>query len=145
MAFSNIVPTLRTCLKDKIFLTGGRAGRFEFWVFTLFAVIVRAALYPLNLVEYLGILYAVVSFILFIAHYTALIRRLHDTNRGTHHVFPALAGVIVILIGFVMAKPLFVHAGEIVAVLGVLYLIVICSLKGTQGDNRYGPPAPIPS
>ena len=66
---------IRTCLKDKIFVTGGRAGRAEFWWFTLFTILVRAAMYPLNLVGYVAIIFSIVSFLLFIGNYTSLTRR----------------------------------------------------------------------
>ena len=67
---------IKTCLKDKLFVTGGRAGRAEFWWFTIFTILVRVAMYPLNLAGYAGIIFAAVSFLLFIGNYTVLTRRL---------------------------------------------------------------------
>lgn len=145
MFFSNIIPTIKSCLKDKFIITSGRATRYEFWVFNVFAILVRVVLYPINFVQYLGILYAVVSFFLFIAQYTTVVRRLHDTNRGTHHIFPVVIGVIITLVGFVMVNTLIQHIGEAVSVVGFVYLVVLCCLKGTNGPNRYGEVATIPT
>ena len=134
---------IRTCLKDKLFVTGGRAGRPEFWWFTLFTIIVRIAMYPLNLAGYIAIIFSAVSFILFIGNYTVLTRRLHDTNRSIIHAFPLIIGLLLGLIGFLMNVRLAVVVGEGLAALAFVYLLVLCALPGTKGDNRYGAPMPL--
>ena len=106
---------IRTCLKDKIFVTGGRSGRAEFWWFTLFTILVRAAMYPLNLVGYVAIIFSIVSFLLFIGNYTSLTRRLHDTNRSIIHCFPLVVGLLLALVGFFTNVRLAVTVGEVLA------------------------------
>lgn len=161
-AMNRILFVLKTCLKDKIFLNGGRADRFEFFVFNIFAIIVFFILWiPLQLLlvsltgensnsgtftQVIHILFRVVTFILFIAQYTSTLRRLHDTNRSGHHLLPILAGLLLSLGGVFLMNELLIRAGEIVAGLGLLYIIVLCCFPSTQGDNRFGAPCPsIPS
>lgn len=134
---------IRTCLKDKIFVTGGRAGRAEFWWFTLFTILVRAAMYPLNLVGYVAIIFSIVSFLLFIGNYTSLTRRLHDTNRSIIHCFPLVVGLLLALVGFFTNVRLAVTVGEVLAGATLIYLLVLCALPGTQGPNKYGEPMPL--
>ena len=134
---------IRTCLKDKIFVTGGRAGRAEFWWFTLFTILVRAAMYPLNLVGYVAIIFSIVSFLLFIGNYTSLTRRLHDTNRSIIHCFPLVVGLLLALVGFFTNVRLAVTVGEVLAGATLIYLLVLCALPGTPGPNKYGEPMPL--
>ena len=134
---------IKTCLKDKLFVTGGRAGRAEFWWFTLFTILVRVAMYPLNLAGYAGIIFAAVSFLLFIGNYTVLTRRLHDTDRSIIHAFPLIVGLLLGLAGFFMNVRLAVTVGEVIAAAAFVYLLVLCALPGTKGANRYGDPMPL--
>ena len=120
---------IRTCLKDKIFVTGGRAGRAEFWWFTLFTILVRAAMYPLNLVGYVAIIFSIV--------------RLHDTNRSIIHCFPLVVGLLLALVGFFTNVRLAVTVGEVLAGATLIYLLVLCALPGTPGPNKYGEPMPL--
>ncbi|MCI6864480.1 MAG: DUF805 domain-containing protein [Anaerobiospirillum succiniciproducens] len=140
-----LISAIKVCLKDKLFITGGRAGRAEFWWFTLFAVAVRVVFLPLNTIQYLGIIYSVINFIVFVGHYTVMVRRLHDTGRSGLHIGPMLVGLLVSFAGFVIVMPLAVTVGEIIAGLGALYVLVLCVLKGDAGDNLFGPPSPLPS
>lgn len=134
---------IKTCLKDKLFVTGGRAGRAEFWWFTLFTMLVRLALYPLNFAGFAAIIFATVSFLLFVGNYTVLTRRLHDSNRSIIHAFPLIVGLLLCLAGFFTNVRLAVTVGEVMAGASMVYLLVLCALPGTKGDNRYGPPQPL--
>lgn len=142
---------LKRCLKDKLFLAAGRASRPEFWYFTLFAVVVRVALYPLNMISpsglsyALGMVYAVINFVIFVAHYTVLVRRLHDTNRSALQVGPVFVGLLLIMLGFFMMVPLAVTVGEVITGIGLIYVLVLCALPGNAGSNLYGDPQPLPS
>ena len=142
---------IKTCLKDKFLFAGGRATRTEFWLFTLFAILVRIVLFPLNLVQVgtvamvLGMIYAIVNFIVFIAHYTVLVRRLHDTNRSAMHFAPFFVGMLLIIVGIFIAIPMAITAGEVISVAGIVYALVLCALPGTKGSNNYGAPEPVPS
>ncbi len=135
---------IKVCLKDRLFITGGRAGRAEFWWFTLFAVAVRVALYPMNSIHLLAMFYAVINFIVFIAHYTCMVRRLHDTGRSGLHIGPMLVGLLVLFSGFILSMPLAVTVGEVIAGVGAIYVLVLCCLKGSEGDNIFGSPQPLP-
>lgn len=136
---------IKVCLKDKLFITGGRAGRMEFWLFTLFAVAVRLALYPLTTIQYFGVVYSIINFIVFVAHYTAIVRRLHDSGRTGLHLAPVMIGLLMIFAGFVVAIPMAVTAGEVLSGLGIIYLLVLCALPGNPNANEYGPAQPLPA
>lgn len=136
---------IKVCLKDKIFITSGRAGRAEFWWFTLFALLVRLVLLPMNYIAALGAIYAIINFIVFIANYTAALRRLHDSNRAGLHFVPLFVGLLLIPAGLFLSLPLAVKAGEAIAGLGMLYVLVLCALPGTKGSNLYGDPCPLPA
>lgn len=148
---------LKTCLKDKIFLNGGRADRWEFFSFNIFALVVRLILgvalsvvmsYTVTpdqnskLASVVNILFVIINFILFIAQYTSTLRRLHDSNRSGRHLMPILAGLLIVLGGVILMNPLMVRAGEILAGVGVIYALVLCFLPGTKGDNDFGAPCP---
>lgn len=141
-----ILAIIKTCLKDKLFLAAGRAGRMEFWVFTLFAILIRIILFPLNMISHgamlLGMVYAVINFVIFVAHYTALIRRLHDTNRSAVHVAPVFIGLLLIVGAVFSSIPMLVMAGEVLSVGGLIYVLVLAVLPGNKGSNNYGPEAP---
>ena len=141
-----ILAIIKTCLKDKIFLAAGRAGRMEFWVFTLFAILIRIILFPLNMITHgamlLGMVYAIINFIIFVAHYTALIRRLHDTNRSAVHVAPVFIGLLLIVGAVFLSLPMLAMAGEVLAGGGLIYVLVLALLPSNKGSNNYGPEAP---
>lgn len=141
-----ILAIIKTCLKDKLFLAAGRAGRMEFWGFTLFAILIRIILFPLNMISHgamlLGMVYAIINFVIFVAHYTALIRRLHDTNRSAVHVAPVFIGLLLIVGALFSSIPMLVMAGEVLSVGGLIYVLVLAVLPGNKGSNNYGPEAP---
>lgn len=141
-----ILAIIKTCLKDKLFLAAGRAGRMEFWGFTLFAILIRIILFPLNMISHgamlLGMVYAIINFVIFVAHYTALIRRLHDTNRSAVHVAPVFIGLLLIVGAVFSSIPMLVMAGEVLSVGGLIYVLVLAVLPGNKGSNNYGPEAP---
>lgn len=146
---NTFLAVIKYCLKDKLLFAGGRATRTEFWLFTLFAILVRLILFPLNLIEagamVFGMIYAVINFLVFVAHYTVLVRRLHDTNRSAMHFAPFFVGMLLILAGFFLALPLAITVGEILSCVGIVYALVLCALPGNKDSNDYGAPVPVPS
>ncbi len=141
-----ILAIIKTCLKDKLFLAAGRAGRMEFWGFTLFAILIRIILFPLNMISHgamlLGMVYAIINFVIFVAHYTALIRRLHDTNRSAVHVAPVFIGLLLIVGAVFLSQPMLAMAGEVLTVGGLIYVLVLALLPGNKSSNNYGPEPP---
>ncbi|MFA6265260.1 MAG: DUF805 domain-containing protein [Pseudolabrys sp.] len=98
---------------------GGRASRSEYWYFTLFIVILSivasildAAMFPLMDA---GPFNLIVSLGLFLPSWAVAIRRLHDIDRTGWWM----------LIAF--------------TVIGIILLLIWFCMRGTQGDNRYGP------
>lgn len=96
----------------------GRARRAEYWSFVAFGILVATALLLLDL-EVLGRDFPILGF-LFVLVITlpvvaVLVRRLHDVGRS---------GWWALLV----ALPL----------VGDLALLVLCAMRGSQGENRFG-------
>jgi uncharacterized membrane protein YhaH (DUF805 family) len=97
----------------------GRARRTEFWMFTLFNVIIAGVLNLLFRMTDLGLfywLYVLYAVAVFLPSLAVAIRRLHDTNRSGWWI----------LIG-------------LVPIVGAIVLIVFYATEGNRGDNQYGP------
>jgi uncharacterized membrane protein YhaH (DUF805 family) len=102
---------------------GGRSGRYEFWMFMLFYLIlgaiaaaldVRLLHHPVS--EGTGTIGAVITLIHFIPSLAVGVRRLHDTERS---------GWWMLLI--------------LLPLIGIIWLIVLWCFEGTLGSNDYGP------
>jgi uncharacterized membrane protein YhaH (DUF805 family) len=80
--------------------------------------------------------------------WTVTVRRLHDTNRsGWFILMPALVAVICVVAIFAlslmgdlgpMSLPLMIGAAALPILAQLWFLVVLC-LRGTEGDNRFGP------
>ena len=103
----------------------GRARRAEFWYFFLFSAIISIFLTLID--EFMGLKFEVrgenlgflstLYYIAVLVPYLAVIfRRLHDTDRSGWWI----------LIFFI-------------PIVGVIVAVVFLALKGTEGDNRFGP------
>ena len=89
----------------------GRAGRKEYWLFTLGQFVIGFLLAMLIPVLYLVFVFGTLLPVLAVA-----VRRLHDTNRSGWWFF-------IVLVPF----------------LGGIAMFVFLVLEGTSGDNDYGP------
>lgn len=124
----------------------GRASRSEFWYFYLFVIIVSAILSVIDSAAGLrvgasseeivingtaipfvsagvGVLSTIFAIAMLIPFLAVGVRRLHDSDKSGW----------LLLLGYV----LICACG-----IGLILLVVLWVLKGTPGDNRYGPPAP---
>jgi uncharacterized membrane protein YhaH (DUF805 family) len=104
---------------------GGRARRKEYWWFSLFETLVMMPLLIADAVIFgteglarygLGPLTAIGILGLFLPSLAVLIRRLQDTDRSGYWFLIAFLPYV-----------------------GGLILLVFCVLRGTDGDNRFGP------
>ena len=107
----------------KYFTFSGRASRSEYWLcFAAYILLYIIAIildmsFGLWSEEFgVGTFSGIMAVALFVPLYAVLFRRLHDTNR---------AGWWFLLI--------------FVPIIGGIALLVMCCLKGTDGDNRFGP------
>ena len=130
---------IRVCLREKYFTLSGRASRSEYWYFYLFAVLCWIAIAVLffgiggirafetgqfTAINYIvGAVGVIAFFYLLIPSITAQVRRFHD--RG-------LSG------WWVLLGMIFGNIPYIGTVVGIA-MLVITILKGTDGDNKYGP------
>ena len=95
----------------------GRARRTEFWMFTLFQIIINVVLSILNRVSgaflIVSILFGIASLIPTLA---VGARRLHDTGKS---------GWLQLLL--------------LIPIVGAIILIVFWAIDGTRGPNQHGP------
>lgn len=130
---------VRTCLREKYFTFSGRASRSEYWYYMLFVTLVWIALIAVialvggqDLFVYgdfgavNGLLIAIVMIVgigLYIPTISAMVRRYHDRNLSGWWVLGVMIGTNIPYVG---------------VVIGIVSL-VITILKGTEGENRFGP------
>ena len=129
---------IRTCLKEKYATFQGRAARSEFWYFMLFTLLVGIVLIGLGLLTggtgaYNGRGISGLAWFFFGAYglfYIAVlvpiiavsVRRLHDRNMSGWWYLGMILASLIPLVGTVAS----------------IAFIVICALKGTDGENKYG-------
>ena len=106
----------------------GRANLKEFWYFVLFSLIfslligfVDGILMVISGQEItddsLGVLGIIYSILIFIPNITITVRRLHDVNKSGWNLL------------------------WYITIIGILFILILNVLKGTEGDNKYGPPS----
>jgi len=106
----------------------GRANLKEFWYFVLFSLIfslligfVDGILMVISGQEItddsLGVLSTIYSILIFIPNITITVRRLHDVNKSGWNLL------------------------WYITIIGILFILILNVLKGTEGDNKYGPPS----
>ena len=120
----------------------GRAARSEYWFFALFVFIVAGILTALlfatmdfNTAQISGLGYVVIA--LLVVFYLAIlipsiavaVRRLHDRNMSGWWY-----------LGFIVLSAI-----PFVGVIASIAMLLIFCLKGTDGDNRFGPDPLRPS
>ena len=127
---------IETVLKQKYATFSGRASRSEYWWFVLFIMIVALVLSGIMMMGMnfttgeMGALAMIAAGLLGIFYLGVLIpsiavavRRLHDRNMSGWWYLGFIALSFIPLVGFVAS---------------IAMLVIFC-LKGTDGDNRFGP------
>ena len=127
---------IETVLKQKYATFSGRASRSEYWWFVLFIMIVALVLSGIMMMGMnfttgeMGALAMIAAGLLGIFYLGVLIpsiavavRRLHDRNMSGWWYLGFIALSFIPVVGF----------------LASIAMLVIFCLKGTDGDNRFGP------
>ncbi|MBU3000388.1 DUF805 domain-containing protein [Roseovarius nubinhibens] len=130
---------IRTVLKEKYATFQGRASRSEFWYFTLFTVLMVVVFIGLALLtggldmvegggaEILPLiffgLYGLFGLAILIPTIAVTVRRLHDRNMSGWWYLGFVVGGMIPFVGPLISIAMF----------------VILALKGTAGDNKFGP------
>ena len=131
-----LVEATRICLREKYVTFSGRASRAEYLYFMLalilsyfvcggifVAIAVAASGGSEDMLVAVGVVYLIFAVALFLPIIAVHIRRLHDRNMsGWWYLGFVLLGMI-----------------PVVGIFASIALIVICCLKGTEGENRFGP------
>jgi uncharacterized membrane protein YhaH (DUF805 family) len=101
----------------------GRASRSEFWLFWLFCIVVSVVLSFVDLAvgafsmdAGIGLLSGIFALAIIVPSLAVAFRRMHDTDRTAWWLLIALIPFI-----------------------GAIVLLVFYVLKGTDGNNQYGP------
>ncbi|GGQ64934.1 MULTISPECIES: DUF805 domain-containing protein [Streptomyces] len=95
---------------------GGRARRQEYWMFTLFSVIISIVIAIIDAAIGSSILGIVYTLAVLLPSLGVAVRRLHDTDRSGWWI----------LIG-------------LIPLVGAIILIVFLATEGKQEPNQYGP------
>jgi uncharacterized membrane protein YhaH (DUF805 family) len=125
------VAAVKSCLSNYVTFSG-RAPRSEFWFFTLFSIlsgIVAAIIDNILGTAYqmplpngttlhagYGYIYTLWALLLVLPSISVIVRRLHDCDRSGWWFWLYLIPIV-----------------------GAIWLLVWFCMRGTQGDNRYGP------
>ena len=101
----------------------GRARRMEYWMFTLFTIIIGVVVIALDNLfgvtlkdSYYGPFYFIFGLALFVPTLAVTVRRLHDTGKSG----------FMILIAFI-------------PIIGGIWLLVLMIIDSDIGENKYGP------
>ncbi|WP_027696421.1 DUF805 domain-containing protein [Vibrio litoralis] len=127
----------------------GRIGRQRFWMWNLFYYLVMLAIIGIaaqNLFgSFTGVAIFIMSAALLVPDLAVTAKRWHDRNKSNWwllmHV-PLIAGRLMAPIGGAeTVEPSMMQTSvSIVAIVCGVWMLVECGLlKGSQGDNRYGP------
>jgi uncharacterized membrane protein YhaH (DUF805 family) len=129
----------------KYFAFSGRATRSEYWYWILFVTLVEVIVLSIGVTIGLDVLFQLLQIllsgvVLFIPTLAVQVRRLHDTDRtGWWLLPPSIASVFLkdfTDLGWIpLTGPV---PGFIILGMFVLLLFWNC-LRGTEGDNRFGP------
>jgi uncharacterized membrane protein YhaH (DUF805 family) len=153
----NFGEAIATCFR-KYATFSGRAPRSEYWWFILFGFFVNIAA---SIADFAimgvappghsggGPVRIVVSLALFLPNLAVSVRRFHDTNRsgfwllGFYGVILA-AGILMVVSFFLSGQPAapnlpMVVASALIIFVMLIWWFVIMVLKGTTGENRFGP------
>lgn len=139
---------IKTCLVEKYATFEGRASRSEFWFFILFlsiiSIIMDAALASFPNI-FMVSLYVIKSLALFLPNIAVVARRLHDgDNSGWWQIIPIIPAFfvfffLVVGVGGSVFGIFAVIGGISTVILGIALLVFLIQ-KGTEGENRFGPP-----
>ena len=127
---------IRTCIKEKYATFSGRASRSEYWWFVLFVSLVAIALGGIGLATMnfetgepstVSIIFFALVGVFYLAMLLPMIgvgvRRFHDRDLSGWWYLGAMIGGAIPYVGFVVS----------------IAALVVTLLKGTDGDNRFGP------
>lgn len=138
MSFTDAV---RKCLNNYVTFSG-RAQRSEYWWFYLFFLIAYGVVALIEGLILQGITFfiltAIVALGLLLPMLSVSVRRLHDRDMSGWWL---LAPIGVSILGAILSA-VSPAIGMIVSILSMIVsigLLVIFCLKGTDGENRFGP------
>ena len=107
--------SITTCLKEKYCTFTGRASRSEYWYFFLLNFLVQLVLTIVLAPMLAGSIMLVYSLAVIVPGIAVAIRRMHDVDKSGWWLLLTLVP------------------------LANFYIIYLVIIKGTEGENRFGP------
>lgn len=146
--------------RDYFFSFEGRAPRSEYWLFVAitfgYNVLVQTFILPIfeplkpeNLSGYWVVLFAI-SLPLFWPSVAIAVRRLHDRNKSSEWAWLFLGVPIIWSLLLLLSASVGIHSASLayaaipVPAITLWGFIELAFLRGTEGDNRFGPD-PLPA
>ena len=110
------------CVTQRYAKFSGRARRKEYWLFVLAFIVASVVALGIDIssgtfdeIEVFGVSSTIVTLGLLIPYVAVSVRRLHDTNRSGWWILIS-----------------------IIPLIGYIWIIVLCCLKGDEGENQFG-------
>ena len=110
------------CVTQRYAKFSGRARRKEYWLFVLAFIVASVVALGIDIssgtfdeIEVFGVFSTIVTLGLLIPYVAVSVRRLHDTNRSGWWIMV-----------------------NIIPGIGYMWFIVLCCLKGDEGENQFG-------
>ncbi|WP_105902848.1 DUF805 domain-containing protein [Vibrio gangliei] len=134
--------------KQWLFSFQGRISRQRFWMWNLFYYLVMLGVVGVAaqnmFASYTGVVIFIVSAALLWPDLAVTAKRWHDRNKSNWWLLmhiPLLIGRIMTpTAGMEAAQPIWQTGMSVLALVCGIWMLVECGLlKGSQGDNRYGP------
>lgn len=123
----------------------GRSPRSEYWYFTLFVALARflAKLLDIAIAHSSllrdGLIEVLFFLVVLLPHLSVLVRRLHDINLSGWWAAGFIATTSVAAVFMILSNDFLGRLGLLAFLLVSAILLICLTLKGTDGQNRFGP------
>ena len=136
------------CFIKKYATFSGRASRKEYWLFTLFSLAfiftcdIALLILFLTGIKHIFYLHLAICVFFYLPGWAVAVRRIHDTGRsGWQLIFYVISIVVPV------QSIRYIGTGDSgwhlllysISIAGSIWMLMLMCLKGTTGENRFGP------